>query len=154
MDVTFDCPKCKQQLAADRSLAGSEIQCPTCGTGITIPTVSFHVINPIASSAAAREEKHFSVPVHDEPTEVLVQKPAEAEVLVRDTGEKTLRIKTIRRTDCVEVGHDRFDQKVSELLAKIGTENIVSINTIAYTHLDLGSRQLMTDFGVMIVYKG
>ena len=157
MDLTFVCPNCRQELEADTSLAGTKIQCPSCAHSITIPEpdpATIKVMNPIASSAAAREEKHFSVPVHDSPTEVLIQKPPPPlEVTAKET-EKRVRVKTIRRTDCMELGHDNFDKVVSEFLAKIGQENIISINTFAYTHLDIGSQKLMTDFGIMIVYKG
>jgi len=157
MDVTFVCPNCRQELEADASLARTKIQCPACGRSITIPDpdpATVRVMNPIAASAAAREEKHFSVPVHNTPTEVLVQKPSPTlEVAAKDT-EKKVRVKTIRRTDCMELGHDNFDKVVSEFLAKIGQENIISINTFGYTHLDIGSQKLLTDFGVMIVYKG
>jgi DNA-directed RNA polymerase subunit RPC12/RpoP len=157
MDLMFVCPNCKQELEADASLAGTQIQCPSCAHKITIPDAdpqTVKVINPIASSAAAREEKHFSVPVHDTPTEVLIQKPPPPlEVAAKET-EKRMRVKTIRRTDCMELGHDNFDKVVSEFLAKIGQENIISINTFAYTHLDIGSQKLLTDFGVMIVYRG
>ena len=157
MDVMFVCPNCKQELEADASLAGTQIQCPACSHRIAIPQpdpATVKVMNPIASSAAAREEKHFSVPVHDTPTEVLVQKPSpKLEVAAKDT-EKKVRVKTIRRTDCMELGHDNFDKVVSEFLAKIGQENIISINTFAYTHLDIGSQKLLTDFGILIVYKG
>ena len=157
MDVTFICPSCRQELEADAALAGTQIQCPSCAHRITIPEAdpaTVKALNPIATSAAAREEKHFSVPVHDAPTEVLIQKPPPPlEVAAKDT-EKKMRVKTIRRTDCMELGHDNFDKFVSEFLAKIGQENIISINTFAYTHLDIGSQKLMTDFGIMIVYKG
>ena len=157
MDVTFVCPNCRQELEADAALAGTQIQCPACAHSITIPEpdpATVKVMNPIASSAAAREERHFSVPMHDAPTEVLIQKPPPPlEVAAKDT-EKTLHVKTIRRTDCVEVGHDNFDKVVSEVLARIGQENIVSLNTFNYTHLDIGSQKLMTDFGIMIVYRG
>jgi hypothetical protein len=37
---------------------------------------------------------------------------------------------------------------------KIGEANIISITTLSYTHLDIGSQKLMTDFGVMIIYRG
>lgn len=154
MDVTFDCPNCKQQLAADKALAGTQIECPTCGGAITIPSVSFHVINPIAASAAAREEKHFVVPLREGPSDVLIQRPTQTEEAPAAEGPKRLRVKTIRRIDCVEVGHDRFDQKVTEFLGKVGEENIVNISTISYTHIDIGSQKLLTDFGVLIVYKG
>ena len=52
------------------------------------------------------------------------------------------------------MGHDRYEEIVSDFLRKVGEPNIVSINSINYTHIDMGSRQLMTEFGVMIVYKG
>jgi hypothetical protein len=40
------------------------------------------------------------------------------------------------------------------VLGEIGEANVVSINTLGYTHVDMGSRQILTDYGVMIVYKG
>ncbi len=146
MDLMFVCPNCKQELEADTSLAGTQIQCPACAHRITIPEpdpTTVKVMNPIASSAA-----------DDTPTEVLIQKPPPPlEVAAKET-EKRLRVKTIRRTDCMELGHDNFDKVVSEFLAKIGQANIISINTFAYTHLDIGSQKLLTDFGILIVYKG
>jgi DNA-directed RNA polymerase subunit RPC12/RpoP len=157
MDMIFNCPSCKQQLEAETHMAGTEIQCPSCGVSIVIPEanpMNLH-LNPIASSAAAKQEYHFSVPVRDTPTEVLIQKPAQPlEAAARSDTDRRIRVKCIRRTDCVEVGHDRFDEIVSEFLQKVGESNIVSITPLTYTHLDLGTRQLMTDFGVMVVYKG
>ena len=35
-----------------------------------------------------------------------------------------------------------------------GAANMVSITTLTYTHLDIGTQKLLTDFGVMIVYRG
>jgi len=157
MDVVFICPNCKQELAADASLAGTKIQCPSCNVDITIPAVdpsNVRTLNPIATSAAAKEEKHFVVPVHDEPSEVLIHKPPPPLEVAAKEEDKKIRVKTIKRTDCVEVGHDRFDEVVTLFLGKIGNENIVNISTLTYTHLDIGSQKLMTDFGVMIVYKG
>lgn len=157
MDLTFNCPNCNQQMVADTAGAGSQVDCPACGASITIPApelTNIHPLNPIASSAAARESHHYSVPVHEAPSEVLIQKPNPPLDVAARTSEKRLRIKSIRRTDCMEVGHDRFDDKVSEFLQQVGNDNIVSINSLAYTHVDMASRQLMTDYGVMIVYKG
>lgn len=156
MDMVFSCPSCRQQLEAETTMAGNEIECPSCGSTIVIPEANpanLHV-NPIASSAGAKQEYHFSVPVHDAPTEVLIQKPAQPlEAAARSDADKKMRVKCIRRTDCVEVGHDRFDETVSEFLQKIGESNLISITPLTYTHLDIGTRQLMTDFGVMIIYK-
>jgi DNA-directed RNA polymerase subunit RPC12/RpoP len=156
MDMIFSCPNCKQQLEAETAMAGSEIACPSCQSPIVIPEANIMNVraNPVATSAGAKEEKHFSVPVHDKPAETLIHKAKPPLEATAKDGDKKLRVKCIRRTDCVEVGHDRFDEIVSELLGKIGEANLVSITPITYTHLDLGSRQLMTDFGVMLVYKG
>lgn len=184
MDVIFNCPTCEQELAVDASAAGSEIQCPTCNTTLVIPTPdkaksvsdSQNVPSPsdssavtlaesssatagehsgsIASSAAGKMHMHFKVPQHDKPAEALIQKPNKPlEVAAKDT-EKKIRVKTIRHTDCIEVGKDRYDEIVTEFLQKVGKDNIISISPINYTHMDLGTRQLMTEYGVSIVYNG
>lgn len=180
MDVIFNCPNCEQELAVDAAAAGSEIQCPTCNTSLTIPTPdkakavsdSQAVPSPsesiaeasaaaagehsgsMASSAAGKIHMHFKVPQHDKPADALIHKPNKPlEVAAKDT-EKKMRVKTIRHTDCIEVGKDRYDEIVSEFLQKIGRENIISISPINYTHMDLGTRALMTEYGVSVVYNG
>ena len=156
MDVTFHCHHCKQMLEADASLAGTSIHCPSCNAALTIPVpdvTNVRIINPIAASAAAKEEKHFVVPVRDGPTEILIAQPTKKEDEAEKDGRQHIRVKTIRRIDCVEVGHDRFDEVVSAFLDKAGQENIISVNTVAYTHIDIGSQKLLTDFGAMIVYR-
>jgi DNA-directed RNA polymerase subunit RPC12/RpoP len=157
MDVMFVCPSCKQQLQADSTMAGSTITCPACQAQIIIPApdpANTLAPNPSQASAAAKEEKHFAVPVTESPTQSLIQKalpPLEAQ---KSGGDKQMRIKCIKRTDCVEVGKDHFDEVVSKVLADIGEQYVISINTLSYTHIDMGSRQVLTDYGVMIVYKG
>jgi hypothetical protein len=172
MDVVFNCPKCEQELAVDSAGAGTEINCPSCGEAIVIPSpelvasrpgvdnapgaprVEVHPVNPIASSAAAKVEMHLRVPVHQTPTESLIEKPRPPlEVTAKETDKK-IRVKTIKHTDCIEVGHDKFDEVVSNFLIKIGESNMISITTIVYTHLDIGTQKLLQDFGVMIVYRG
>jgi hypothetical protein len=169
MDVIFNCPKCDQELAVDSSGAGSEINCPSCGEAIVIPApeamrtadgdarggrLDVHPVNPIASSAAAKIEMHLRVPVRSAPSESLIEKPLAPLEIAAKESDKKIRIKTIRHTDCIEVGHDRFDEMVSNFLAKTGEANIISINTITYTHLDIGSQKILTEFGVLIVFKG
>lgn len=156
MDIIFNCPSCKQQLEAETTMAGTQITCPACSAPIVVPEANptnIHV-NPIATSAAAKQQYHFSVPVREAPSESLIQKPARPLEAAAKDGDRKIRVKCIRRTDCVEVGKDRFDEVVSEVLQKIGETNIMSITPITYTHMDLGTRQMLTDFGVMIVYKG
>jgi hypothetical protein len=65
-----------------------------------------------------------------------------------------MRIRCIKRTECVEVGKDHFDEVVTEFLSKVGEANVVSINTINYSAIDLGTRQILTDYGLLIVYRG
>ena len=172
MDVIFNCPKCEQELAVDSTGAGSEINCPACGETIIIPTpelvvsrpgvdtgggaprVEVHPVNPIASSAAAKVEMHLRVPDHNMPAERLIGKPLVPLEAVAKGSDKKIRVKTIKHTDCFEVGHDKFDEVVSNFLSKIGESNTISITTLTYTHLDIGTQKLLTDFGVMVVYRG
>jgi hypothetical protein len=172
MDVIFNCPKCEQELAVDSTGAGTEISCPSCGETIVIPApesvvsrlgvdrtpgaprMEVHPVNPIASSAAAKVEMHLRVPDHKTPTESLISKPLPPlEVAAKETDKK-IRVKTIKHTDCIEVGHDKFDEVVSNFLVKVGESNVISITTLTYTHLDIGTQKLLTDFGVMVVYRG
>jgi hypothetical protein len=177
MDIIFNCPKCDVELAVDASGAGSAINCPECNEPITIPAApappaapplvsTAHSpsappgplpgsgpINAIATSAAAKIEHHFSVPVSDKPVEALVARTNKTvEPVV--SGTKRVRVKTIRHSDCIEVGRDRFDEVVSEFIGKIGDTNVVSISPINYTHTEHGGDRLVTDYGLVIVYKG
>ena len=171
MDVIFNCPKCEQELAVDSSGAGSEIECPSCGESIVIPEpdtvvprpgiptdavaarVEAHPINPIASSAAAKVELHLKVP-SNKVGESLIAKPLPPMEAVAKDADKKIKVKTIRHTDCIEVGHDKFDEVVSQFIGKIGEANIVNISPLTYTILDIGTQKLMTEFGVLIVYRG
>jgi DNA-directed RNA polymerase subunit RPC12/RpoP len=167
MDIIFNCPKCEQELAVDSTGAGSEITCPSCSEKIVIPAAgrassavlptqhdAAHPVNPIASSAAAKVEMHLKVPVHSKPTESLIGKSAKPLDVAAKESDKKLRVRTIRHTDCVEVGHDRFDEMVTEFLQKVGEAHVVSITPMTYTHLDIGSQKLMTEYAVMVVYRG
>lgn len=167
MDVIFNCPKCEQELAVDSSGAGTEIECPSCGESIVIPEprpgavpagvggprTQATTVNPIASSAAAKIEMHLKVPQHDS-SESLISKPLPPLDVAAKETDKRIRVKTIKHTDCIEVGHDKFDEMVSNFLGKIGESNLISITPLAYTYLDIGTQKLLTDFGVMILYRG
>jgi hypothetical protein len=87
-------------------------------------------------------------------SESLIAKPLPPmEVAAKDTDKK-IRVKTIKHTDCIEVGHDRFDEIVSNFLGKVGEASIMSITPLTYTFLDIGTQKLLTEFGVLIVDKG
>jgi len=177
MDIIFNCSECGQELEVDSSGAGSEINCPSCGETIVIPqpgtqgtrtsgsessgripvatgaAVANNPLNPMATSAAAKIEKHLKVPVRAS-TESLIAKPLPPlEVTAKETDKK-IRVRTIRHTDCIEVGHDKFDEVVSSFLAKVGEQNIVNIVPMTYTHVDIGSQKILTDYAVLVVYRG
>jgi len=172
MDVIFNCPKCDQELAVDASGAGSEIECPSCNEKITIPALGAPgtrtgpptdslpatsgpmPTNPISTSAAAKVEMHLKVPVRSTPAESLIVKPLKPLDVAAKESDRLLRTKTIRRQDCVEVGHDHFDETVSRFLQKVGEENVVQYIPVNYTYVDIASQKLLADFGVIIVYKG
>ncbi len=178
MDIIFNCPNCEQELAVDAAGAGSEIECPSCSEIIIIPqpgengtrvsendgqhglptysqapSATLNPANPIASSAAAKIERHLKVPVR-KTSESLIAKPLVPLEVAAKGGDKKLRVKTIRHTDCIEVGHDKFDEFVTNYLQKVGETNIVSITPLTYTHIDIGSQKILTDYAVMVVFKG
>lgn len=159
MDIVFKCSHCDQELSVDASAAGVEIQCPSCGNTLVVPAgpPAVEDLNPMHSSAAARaEQPHFKVPTYDKapPPAATIEKALTPLEAAAKQSDKQIRVRTLRHTDHVEVGKDLFDDHVSLILQKIGETNIISISPIAYTHLDLATRQWITDYGVLLVYRG
>ena len=171
MDFVFACPFCQQELETDSSLAGSAISCPTCAKEFTVPvapasppppplkigqaTTGSVPPHPAAPAAPAHEhDKHFVVPMTDKPTASLIQKPNAPLTAAPKDGKRRMMIKCIRRVDCMEVGKDHFDEKVTLFLTQIGEENFITMSTIMYTTIDMASRSILTDYGVMITYRG
>lgn len=168
MDIVFNCPNCDQELAVDQSGAGTQIECPSCGEHITIPsagkgtTGSLPPVTPpppttvsaIHASAAAKIPLHLKVPVRDTPGESLIDKPKPPLEVVQKGAGKRLRIHTIRRASCIESGHDKFDEKVTAFLQEVTETNLIGIHTISYEMFDVGVQKIMTDYGVLIVYRG
>jgi DNA-directed RNA polymerase subunit RPC12/RpoP len=169
MDIIFNCPKCEQELAVDSSGAGSEINCPSCSEKIVIPQSAklarpaptpaaapgaAHSGSSMSSSAAAKIEMHLKVPMHDQPAASLIEKPSVPLEVAAKESDRKMKVKTIRHTDCIEVGHDKFDEMVTSFLQKVGETNVVSLNPLTYTHLDIGSQKLMTDYAVLVIYRG
>ncbi len=165
MEIIFNCPNCDQELSVDGEGAGSEIKCPTCGAKITIPNKppeaapgpppagGVHPINPIASSAAAKIEMHLKVPVRDKPGESLVKKVAPLAVATK-AADKKIRIRTIRHATCIEAGHDKFDERITEFLNEVGEANVISTHVVNYEHFDVALQKIMTDYGLIVVYRG
>ena len=145
MDLTFHCVHCKQELAVDASAEGQKIQCPTCSAEVTVPEMdasTVHTANPISASAGAKLEHHFSVPVHDSPAEILLKHVEKAEEEPAPDAPKKIKFRVIRHTDCIEVGHDRYEEMVASFLNKIGEENIIP-EPMTLSILGLGGMALL-----------
>lgn len=168
MDLDFKCPQCDQELTVDSSAAGTDIECPSCSKTITVPEPEAAGDAPSAPEApeapaagapaitvlpTPKEHKHFAVPLHDAPSEVLIEKPLPPLEASAKDGTKKLKVKCIRHHDCVEVGKDKYDEIVTEYLNRIGEANVVSITTINYSLVDIASRAVVTDYGIMIVFR-
>ena len=118
------------------------------------PRIEVHPVNAMASSAAAKVEMHLKVASDKAHTESLISKPlTPLDAVVKDTDKK-IRVKSIRHIDCVEVGHDKFDEKVTAFLQEVTETNLIGIHTISYEIFDVGVQKIMTDYGVLIVYRG
>ena len=166
MDIIFNCPHCDQELAVDGEGAGSQIECPSCGEKITIPSKTSKTtpdpiparigspINPINSSAAAKVEMRLKVPMHTEPTASLIKKSAPPLDAIAKGHDKQIRIRTIRRANCIESGHDKFDEVMTGFLGELGEGNLIALHPIGYTHFDVGTQKILTDYGLIVVYRG
>jgi len=168
MEIIFNCPNCEQELSVDADGAGEQIKCPTCGETLTIPqkstkptvdstpigTPGSGPVNAISTSAAAKVELRLKVPVHQSPAAPLIEKPKPTIDAVAKGADKKIRIHTMRRAQCIESGHDKFDEKVTAYLNEVGEPNIIGIHPISYEIFDVGTQKVMVDFGVIIIYKG
>jgi len=164
MEIIFNCPHCEQELSVDAEGAGSEIPCPTCGEVITIPEKSTKAAaethaprlapSAINASAAAKIERHLKVPVHAKPGESLIKKASLPLDAVAKGADKQIRVKTMRHDKCIESGHDKFDEMVTRVLHEIGESNIINIHTISFEHFDVQTQKIMTDYGLVIIYRG
>jgi DNA-directed RNA polymerase subunit RPC12/RpoP len=171
MEIIFNCPHCEQELSVDADGAGEQIKCPTCGETITIPNkagkpapetpapapapaAGVGPVNAISTSAAAKVELRLKVPNRQTPAASLIEKPKVPLEAIAKGADKKIRIHTMRRAQCVESGHDKFDEKVTIYLNEVGEANIVSIHPISYEIFDVGTQKVMVDYGVIIVYRG
>jgi endogenous inhibitor of DNA gyrase (YacG/DUF329 family) len=161
MDITFNCPHCGLSLEVDQDAAGQQFDCPTCQKTVTVPSAPAQPAKPAPAVATAtqaagavREEKRMAVPASQKSIGSLIQKPNKSLEVVAKESKPGIRVKTIRHSDCKDGGKDRFDDVVSEFLNKIGDQAIVSVTPINHSYLDTATQKILTDFGVMVIYRG
>ncbi|MBL9134835.1 MAG: hypothetical protein JNK85_03160 [Verrucomicrobiales bacterium] len=159
MDFTFKCPNCQQELEVDIAAAGTVVDCPACNRKLNVPVPEVSQLHVAPHGAAGandpnREEKHFVVPIHEGPSEALIKKAAPTLEVASREPDKKIRIKTFRRVDTMTVNKDHFDETVSEFLQRVGQEYIISVTPLTYTYKDLATEHYVTDYGVMIVFRG
>ena len=173
MDIVFNCPHCSLEIEVDQEASGQEFDCPTCQKTLTVPDAQVPTAQPVdaqpvvppspmaaqtspapPSSVPSLGEKRMVVPVSPKSVESLIQKPNKSLDLAAKESKPGMRVKTIRHSDCKEVGKDKFDESVSDFLNSIGDQNIVTIHPITYSYFDIVSQKILTDFGVMVIYRG
>ena len=157
-DLNFNCPLCGQNLTTDESLSGSEIECPSCNKPIQIPAAGDENVLKVESEPPAEpvtqepEPKKLAVPVNKGSTELLLKKEStkkEEEI----SGDGKIRVKTIKRGDCIELGLDKFDEIVNQFLEKFTREQIISVQSVNYAHFDPTTQKYLDDYGALIVYE-
>jgi len=162
MDIVFNCPHCQVELEVEASAAGESIPCPECERTIQIPDAAPSVPaskpppppSSAAPSTASTPEKKFSVPMSNQPVEPLIQKAKPSlKAQAKAEGKRLLRLKTLRHSDCKEVGKDLFDDIVSDFINGIGEDNLISITPINYSYVEMGTQKLINDFGLAILYR-
>lgn len=164
MDINFACPNCDVLLTADNSMVGDEIQCPQCSLTFNVPEgtpiAPAPALDPVEEMLAAssvpeekpRQRINLTLPSSAPGTSALIEKANKPLEVSAKLGISFV-VRTIRRSECVVGGKDRFDDMVAEVLSGIGEEHLHSITPVSYSHLDRASSQVLSDYGVMIIYK-
>lgn len=171
----IDCPNCGEKLVIPEGVPDPEStpEAPSAKT----PEAAEKKDSEAAAPAPPKEEekkaeeppKKLAVPIRakNAPKERLEEfdhkgvkskserdkEKEEKDQKAAEKKEKQICVKTIRRNQCLEMGHDNFDDAVGEFLRSVGQESVVSINTTTYSYFDSQGKSL-SDYGVLIVYKG
>lgn len=155
MDIVFNCPFCNQELSVDETGAGAEIPCPSCSEVLLVPSSEFSnlVTTPSESPEPTPNKDTRSIARAAEssaPAQILKpNRPLDATA----KGDKKPRLKTFRRQDFIKDGKDRFDEAVTEFLQKVGSDNVVSAHPISYSYVAKEGGQVLTDYGVIVIYR-
>ncbi len=164
MDINFACPNCNVLLTADDSMVGDEIQCPQCSLTFNVPEGTPAppppAIDPTEEILAAtatpelkpRQRINLTLPSSAPGSSALIEKANKPLEVAAKLGISFV-VRTIRRSECIVNGKDRFDDMVAEVLSGVGEGNLHSISPISYSYVDKASQMALMDYGVMIIYK-
>jgi hypothetical protein len=65
----------------------------------------------------------------------------------------TIKVRTFKRTEFIEVGRDTFDENVGKFFTAIGAENIIQVLPLSYEHIDISTQKVVSDYGLTVIYK-
>ena len=75
-------------------------------------------------------------------------------MVVAKGAEKKIRVRTIRHSNCIEAGRDKFDEIVAEFLNEVGEANLIGVHPVGYTHFDVSIQKILEDYAIVVVYRG
>lgn len=64
-----------------------------------------------------------------------------------------IKVITLKHTQFLEMGKDLFDLRVSEFLQEVGEENLITTHPISYQHVDMTTREIIVDYGLIVIYR-
>jgi len=149
MELNFNCPQCSQELTADETMLGVEIECPSCSETIMIegeaaPAEGYEQNFDAGSFDAGASEPRAPIAIPSSTASAdMIKKPKAKRLEVAAKEEMEVLCKTILYSN---VGKDaeRYDAAVAQAMVEIGRPHIISIHPV-----NPGEG----DFGLMIIYE-
>ena len=142
MDINFICTSCNQELSADESMAGYEIECPACQSTIAIPggeaAPAAAAPAPTSSPDSGAPRMAIQLQSGSTPSE-LIKKSQARRLSVAAKAELKVYCKTLLRGEFDT--NDAFDKATSEFLSS-GDYTIREIHPI----------QSNGDYGLLVIY--
>ena len=148
MELNFNCPQCSQELTADESMLGVEIECPSCGEAVMIEgepaeqAYDQQYDEGALDSAPSEPRAPIAIPTSAASAD-MIKKPKAKRLEVAAKEEMEVLSKTILYSS---VGKDaaKYDEAIAQAMVEIGRPHIISTHTV-----NPGEG----DFGLTIIYE-
>ncbi len=141
-------------------MVGTQVGCPSCGDVITVPGPA-DAPEPAAAEteaaptpAPARRDRQLSMPTRPVAVPRIEKSNAPLAIAAARESAKKLQFKTYRHADYVKDGKDRFDEVLTQLVEFAGQDGIVAMHPIHYTLPGKDGGPPITDYGVVVIFKG